>query len=229
LYLLGEPLPIELMNSLHIDQDGRHHDVLAQADGVDAWTAAVRERLPAMTGGNAVTADPGVHRHGSDSAARAGRQLRDLRTALRDLAAEQTKDAQPQAAPTERARREAIRTLNRLSRTAPSWPELQWAPGGEPSRLLGASAAPGDLVTALIAHQAVDLFAGPHRDQLRACLAPGCDRYFLKQHPRRQWCTAACGNRARVARHYRRHQTATTPAGKEAGRGPRRAPAGHYS
>ena len=42
--------------------------------------------------------------------------------------------------------------------------------------------------------------------QLRACHAPGCVLYFLKDHPRREWCSTACGNRARAARHYRRHR-----------------------
>ncbi|MEV3921501.1 CGNR zinc finger domain-containing protein [Actinomadura coerulea] len=34
---------------------------------------------------------------------------------------------------------------------------------------------------------------------------------FLPAHPRRRWCSAArCGNRVRVARHYRRHRPAET-------------------
>ncbi|WP_225993278.1 CGNR zinc finger domain-containing protein [Actinomadura rudentiformis] len=52
--------------------------------------------------------------------------------------------------------------------------------------------------------------ANDDRLQLRACLAPGCVLYFLKNHPRREWCTAACGNRARGARHYRRHRRPPT-------------------
>jgi hypothetical protein len=39
---------------------------------------------------------------------------------------------------------------------------------------------------------------------LRACGAPGCVLMFLKDHPRREWCSNACGNRARQARHYDR-------------------------
>jgi len=30
----------------------------------------------------------------------------------------------------------------------------------------------------------------------------------VKNHPRREWCSAACGNRVRAARHYRRHRKA---------------------
>jgi predicted RNA-binding Zn ribbon-like protein len=35
---------------------------------------------------------------------------------------------------------------------------------------------------------------------------------FLKQHPRREWCSAACGNRARQAGHYRRTHSQVTKA-----------------
>ncbi|WP_225853148.1 CGNR zinc finger domain-containing protein [Micromonospora sp. AMSO1212t] len=44
------------------------------------------------------------------------------------------------------------------------------------------------------------------RERLRACPAPRCVRYFLQEHARQQWCKPSCGNRARVARHYQRHQ-----------------------
>jgi len=57
-----------------------------------------------------------------------------------------------------------------------------------------------------IAHQSIDLLVGEDRVNLRACYAPGCVLYFVKDHPRREWCSHACGNRARAARHYRRHK-----------------------
>ncbi|MFJ3623114.1 CGNR zinc finger domain-containing protein [Streptomyces iakyrus] len=40
----------------------------------------------------------------------------------------------------------------------------------------------------------------------RPCHAPHCVRYFLTEHPRREWRTPRCGDRAPVARHHRRHQ-----------------------
>ena len=55
-----------------------------------------------------------------------------------------------------------------------------------------------------LAAEAVRFFGSD--PQLRACLAPGCVLYFVKDHPRREWCGPACGNRARAARHYRRHR-----------------------
>lgn len=58
------------------------------------------------------------------------------------------------------------------------------------------------------------LFAGPDQERLKACLAPGCVLYFMQNHPRREWCSAGCGNRARVARHYRRHHHGPDDAGR---------------
>ncbi|MFI7230667.1 CGNR zinc finger domain-containing protein [Nonomuraea angiospora] len=40
---------------------------------------------------------------------------------------------------------------------------------------------------------------------MRACNAPRCVRYFVKSHGRQEWCKPSCGNRARAARHYQRH------------------------
>ncbi|WP_317183827.1 CGNR zinc finger domain-containing protein [Intrasporangium sp.] len=47
---------------------------------------------------------------------------------------------------------------------------------------------------------------------MRACYGPGCVLYFVREHTRREWCSAGCGNRARVARHYHRTRSgASTP------------------
>ena len=67
------------------------------------------------------------------------------------------------------------------------------------------STSPVAAARAMIAVDAVALLAGdPESGPLRACLAPGCVLYFVADHPRREWCSPACGNRARVARHYER-------------------------
>jgi predicted RNA-binding Zn ribbon-like protein len=57
----------------------------------------------------------------------------------------------------------------------------------------------------VIAGLGIDLVAGDETP-LRACYAPGCVLYFVQDHPRREWCSTACGNRVRAARHYRRHR-----------------------
>ena len=57
---------------------------------------------------------------------------------------------------------------------------------------------------AQVAEQAAELLGGQDAARLRACYAPGCVLYFIKTHPRREWCSVACGNRVRAARHYQR-------------------------
>ncbi len=91
--------------------------------------------------------------------------------------------------------------LNRAAARAPRSPAVA-ADGQATVDYHGASRA--DVVIAALAADAIELLTGPHRDDLRACQAPGCVLMFLKRHPRREWCSNACGNRARQARHYRR-------------------------
>jgi predicted RNA-binding Zn ribbon-like protein len=185
--LLGEPLPVELMNTLTVIGD-EVHDTLADDDEARAWLRAVAGRIGVEAG-----ADPG--RLDCDG-------LRKLRDALRRLAIEATDDPRPSATAPGLTRTQAIATLNTLATT---WPELVWPADGPPAQAYRARGTAG-LAVELIAHQGVELFAGPARDRLRPCLAPNCLLFFAKDHPRREWCSPACGNRARVARHYRRHR-----------------------
>jgi predicted RNA-binding Zn ribbon-like protein len=59
------------------------------------------------------------------------------------------------------------------------------------------------------ARAALALLTDDLRQRLRLCRAPSCVLFFLKEHPRQQWCSPSCGNRARVARHAARHRRAT--------------------
>ncbi len=194
--LLGEPLPVELMNTVTADR-GHTHDALDSDVGAAAWLRAVAGRLGAETVIEAGRLD-------EDAVRPVAGTLRALRDALRQLAAETTEDPRPPATAPELARPEAITTLNAL---APAWPELVWPADGPPSRAYRGPGTAAELAVQLIAHQAVELFTGPDRERLRPCLAPNCLLFFVKHHARREWCSPACGNRVRVARHYRRHHT----------------------
>ncbi|WP_460370149.1 CGNR zinc finger domain-containing protein, partial [Actinocorallia lasiicapitis] len=61
-------------------------------------------------------------------------------------------------------------------------------------------------VRAVLADAAIDFFTGPDLAELRVCPAPRCVLYFLKRHPKQEWCSVACGNRARAARYYAQHK-----------------------
>jgi predicted RNA-binding Zn ribbon-like protein len=199
--LLGEPLPVELMNTIWADRDGVH-DALATSEQACGWLQAIRDRLAPQP--SAVTTWLAEAR--PEAVAPAVDQLRLLRDALRRLAAETTADPRPAAEAATRTRVDALRVLDRACAAAPTWSSLRWADGEEPRRELHSDATPRQVVVATLAEQAVDLFTSEQAAGLRACLAPGCVLYFVRQHPRREWCSAACGNRARVARHYRRHR-----------------------
>jgi predicted RNA-binding Zn ribbon-like protein len=98
-----------------------------------------------------------------------------------------------------------VEVLNAAAAAAPRWPQLRCTGGAYAvsERTWGEGA---DAALAAIARDAIAILGGPLRIQIRACQAPGCVLFFIKDHPRRQWCSAGCGNRARAARHYQRHR-----------------------
>lgn len=190
--MLGEPLPVELMNTVTV-ADGRIRDELAGDEQAAVWLGAVADRIRTELG---PAGDP-VRRFAAEP-------LRELRDALRRLAAETTADPRPPATAPELTRPQAVATLNALARAQP---QLVWPTGGDPARSYRMDSTSGPAVE-LIALQGVELFTGPGRELLRPCLAPNCLLFFAKDHGRREWCSPACGNRARVARHYQRRQRA---------------------
>lgn len=193
--ILGEPLPVELMNTVR----GGRGEVLDALEGdqpVHAWLVAMADRILAESGAHSIA-------FSLEDAQFIADDLRALRDALRCLAAEVTEDPRP---PTSgMTHTQAVTTINTLARARA---ELVWPVSGEPSRAATARGSQARLTVGLIARQAIDFFGGPERHRLRACLSSHCVLYFVKEHPRREWCTPKCGNRARVKRHYDR-QTST--------------------
>lgn len=125
---------------------------------------------------------------------------RELRDALRRLAADATHDDRRGAVSADVDTEAALAVTNRF--LADCTPVLRHESGQDYSRGWredGASSFRREL--AVLALEAADLLAG---QGLRACGGPGCVLYFLRSSSRREWCSADCGNRARVARHYQR-------------------------
>ena len=60
-----------------------------------------------------------------------------------------------------------------------------------------------------IAADAVKLVTGPEAPLLAACGATPCNRYLLRTHARRHWCSKRCGDRVRAARSYARRDERT--------------------
>ena len=196
--LLGEPLPVEFMNTIWADQDGVH-DALETPQQAADWLVAVIDRLDVP-----VTADPATDP--VTQMAQTWRLARDLRDALRYLAAEAADDDRPAVASVVNDAQRAVTLVNKAAALAPRWSALQLPAHGAPPTLVTKTAKSAqDAAISQIADNAIALLSGELGPRLRACHAPGCVLYFVKQHARREWCSAGCGNRARVARHYQRH------------------------
>ena len=106
---------------------------------------------------------------------------------------------------------EAVEAVNAASAAAPAVRELDATDGLAPvsvERLSAGSRTAG--ILAAIARSAIDVVGGPDRERLRVCGAPGCGRFFLASRAGRRWCSGACGNRARVARHEERRRAGLT-------------------
>ena len=154
------------------------------ANTVHAVRGKLKDGLPAW-----------LERHGfADDGAEAAR-FTELRDAVRSLIGAAVDGAGYPA--------DSVEVVNAASAAAPFWTEL--AAGGsavaEKTTAKGAEAERGR-----IAREAIALLAGDDREALRSCQAPGCVLFFVKTHPRQEFCGPVCGNRARAARHYARHK-----------------------
>lgn len=202
--LLGEPLPVELMNTIWADRECVH-DALATSANAAGWISAIAGRPDVEA--------PGLPRwlaaQNRDELTSVHLDLRQLRDAARCLAARRTDDPRDAGAHLI-STTAAVETVNSLASSAPSWPRLDWSDGGIPEISRASEAPPGPVLVADLARSVIALLAGGAGSDLRACLAPGCVLYFVKQHPRREWCSDACGNRARQARHYQRNRPQAT-------------------
>jgi predicted RNA-binding Zn ribbon-like protein len=124
---------------------------------------------------------------------------RELRDALRRLAADATHDDRRGAVSADVEIETAVAVTN--SFLADCTPVLRHEGQGYSRGWQEDGASPFRRELAALALEGADLLAG---QGLRACGGPGCVLYFHRSHSRREWCSAECGNRARVARHYQR-------------------------
>ena len=176
---LGAPLALDLANSVAQIRPGVTRDLLDSDEALDGWLDTEGERLPRLA--------RGPQRYAA---------FRELRDALhRLLTAAATGERLPPA---------AIKTVNAAS--ARSAGHLRLAVRGKGSVVeVAGPDTPLDHALSLIARSAIELLAGPECERLRVCPAPSCGMFFLGR-PDQEWCSSACGNRARAARHYARRR-----------------------
>ncbi|MFI6481378.1 CGNR zinc finger domain-containing protein [Nonomuraea sp. NPDC050663] len=187
--VLGEALPIEFGNTVYAKR-GRPNDGLQTVEHLAAWLRDMRPRL------TITLTDADLQSIGDDDL----RQARELRDTIRTLAAASVEGSAFDA--------DAVAALNRHAARTPRWRELRATP--EPHLVTAAAGRPVEAALALLAEEAATLFAGSAGLEVCACHGPGCVLFFVRDSPRREWCSAGCGNRARVARHYARTKAQST-------------------
>jgi len=124
------------------------------------------------------------------------RRFQSLRAALRGIFGSRANDQQPPA--------DALATLNTVLAAAPRFSRLDWDARGPRVRSIDLAEDPETPVLAAVARSALEVIGSGTEAKVGQCRAPGCVLFFLREGRRTNWCSAACGNRARVARHYLR-------------------------
>ncbi|MEV0385213.1 ABATE domain-containing protein [Nonomuraea sp. NPDC050643] len=186
-------LTLEFAGTIRADRSGPI-DTLADADGLTRWA---REHAAALGTGPGFTASEDLWR-----------QTVRLRQAVRALLAEAVAPEPPSRADAAGLPGFApsLALVNATALAAPTAPQLSW--DGTPVLVTVPALETDESVRlrARLATAAVEFLAGPDLALLRTCQAPRCVLYFVKEHPRQEWCSTACGNRARAARHYQEHK-----------------------
>lgn len=177
----SEPVPVRLMNTIWADRDGVH-DALGTVGQLEQWA-----RQCGLSPASKLTRDD------LDSA-------RALRDAVRRLAASALDDDRPGAVP-DLSTEDALGVLNGFLGALS--PELLHDQDGGYRRGWSTELRGFARTLSNVALDATDVL--DEADQrLGVCHGPGCVLYFARVPARRGWCSDACGNRARVARHYQR-------------------------
>ncbi|MEV4108013.1 ABATE domain-containing protein [Nonomuraea sp. NPDC049695] len=180
-------LTLDFVSTIRAERSGLI-DTLSDVDGLTAWTRTHAADLGDFT----------VTEELRQETVRLRQAVRAL--LARAVAPEPPSRADASALP---GFEESLTLVNATALAAPTAPQLRW--NGEPALVTAPAIEtdPGTRLRARLATAAVEFLAGPERALLRTCQAPRCVLYFLKEHPRQEWCSTACGNRARAARHYK--------------------------
>lgn len=160
---------------------GDRVELLADGPGLARWLRG--HRLPT---------DRGAAINASDL-----ERFRSLRTAIRQAFTTRAEGGRPGTG--------VLRRINSAAALVSPADRLTWKGDGPGGRTVWPGGAPKlDIALAAIAQNAIATLLGENGARLRACQAHGCIRLFIAEHARRRWCSKTCGDRVRVARHYRK-------------------------
>ena len=163
-------------------------------DLADTVRVVSSEPIDLLTDEDALAIWVGIEakRYASAEAAR-GRlhEVRSLRDAVRGVLLAQA-DGTP--IPTR-----DLELINHASERCPSYPKLSESGIREAVEL---NDDPFQVFAAEVARSLIETMEGG--PSVSVCRAPSCGMFFVPTDRRQRWCSPACGNRARVARHTAR-------------------------
>ncbi|MFC7546949.1 CGNR zinc finger domain-containing protein [Plantactinospora sp. GCM10030261] len=174
-------LSVDFANTVYLRR-GRTQDAIGDPEGLADW---LRDRRLVTGGDDASHTDV----------------LR-LRDAVRRLFAALAEGRSPDT--------NDVAELNVAAAQAPTWPELRV--DGDQTLLLHHTHATGRrALLADVARDAMRVIEAATTHPLRRCAAPACVVLYHPERASQRWCSSACGNRARVARHHATRRGAPAP------------------
>lgn len=128
------------------------------------------------------------------------KQARELRHALKGLYRAAIKD--------EPAPAKALQVMNRYLAAYPSQQKVSMEEGAYCLKLVHEKRTAVELL-GYLAHECAQLITSPKFKHLKGCCNPDCVLIFqdISKSQKRRWCSMeTCGNRAKVAKHYKKTQ-----------------------
>lgn len=178
----AEHLCLALANSIVTLPGGQRADELDSPESATAWLI-----------------EHGLAPTGTGLLAYCQLQLRDLRRHLRWVLMSHAEGVAPDP--------ESLDALNRALAAVPSAALLRYRPDEGLRRVASHPLTQlVDHAMAQIAEDAAALLTGPDADRVACCASAPCDRFMVRTHARRQWCSTRCGARQRANRAYARKQ-----------------------
>ena len=185
--IIADSPALDLSNTIYTPR-GHERDGLCTLQDVVDWLAIIQPRL-----------QTGTSRGPGDVTESDLIRIRGLRASMRRLLYSICEGDSPSEAD--------VATVNAAACLSPQWFQLKLK-DGRPARYRASDSQGIDAVLAALASDAIDLVGSERVEDLRTCQAHNCSLLFLKDHPRREWCSPKCGARVRAARAYSRRKTA---------------------
>jgi predicted RNA-binding Zn ribbon-like protein len=185
--LLGEPLAVELANTLY-ESPHETIDFLATSEWIVAWCDLAVGSSPAHM----------PRRLDRSQVDAVGAVRNAVHMALMAV-----------SVPGLRVPVEAVSTLNRYCGAASCRYQLTWTRDRPPTAQVAPSGRRFDAAIAFLSIECVAFIAGADLARVRRCDGPDCPMFFVQRHHKRRFCHDGCAHRARQARYYWNHHPTT--------------------